>query len=381
MSAASILGFCLICLALVGVLYTLFAIHALGRFLARPLAPPVAAEPVTLLKPLHGPEPRLADNLATFLDQEWDAPIHLVAGVQRADDPAIAAGRSVTVSPDRDLRLVVDPARHGANAKVSNLINMMAEATGDLLILSDSDMSVPRDYLARVAATVGQRGGGAATCLYRGRGDAGFWSVLGAAQVSYQFLPNVLVSLALGQGEPCMGSTIALRRETLEAIGGFAAFADILADDHAIGAAVRARGQRVAVAPLLLTHAGTERSFGELVRHELRWAATVRQLVPLASYCGMIVTFPVAFAVLAVIFLPLAGLVVLTGAVAARALLRRRIDRWAGASSAPFWMLPARDLLSFGLFVASFCVRSVDWRGQRLKMADGGRIATEQIHP
>lgn len=376
-----IFGALLIALALAGVGYTVFAIRALGRFRARPRPAPVPPEPVTLLKPLHGAEPRLAENLATFLDQEWAAPIRLVAGVARADDPAVAAAEPATVRPNRDVRLVINGAQHGANAKVSNLINMMADASGDLLVLSDSDMVVPRDYLAKVAATLSQNGVGAATCLYRGRGDAGFWSVLGAAQVSYQFLPNVLVSLALGQGEPCMGSTIALRRETLDAIGGFPAFADILADDHAIGAAVRAHGQRIAVAPLLLTHAGTERSFGELVRHELRWAATVRQLVSLPSYAGMIVTFPVPIALLACLVLPKAGAAILLAAALARLALRHRIDRWAGAVSAPIWMLPLRDCLSFGLFVASFFVRSVDWRGQRLKMADGGRIATELTHP
>jgi len=370
----AILGAILLVLAVAGVGYSLLSLVAIGRFRSLPQPQAVQPEPVSLLKPLHGSEPRLAANLATFLDQGWPAPIELVAGVRARADPAIAVAMALPQTTDRIVRPVIDPTDHGANAKIGNLTNMAPTATHDLIILSDSDMSVPCDYLAKVAATLATPGVGAVSCLYRGRGDAGFLSVLAAAGSSYHFLPSVLVGLMLGKGEPCMGSTIALRRATLDAIGGFEAFADILADDHAIGAAVRARGLKVAMAPLLLIHASDEASLGALVRHELRWAATVRQLIPLPEYLATIVTYPVPLALLAVPFLPLPAAAGLGAALLARFVVWRRIDHWSGSPSAPMWLLPLRDTLSFVVFLGSLVVRSVDWRGQRLRMDTNGRV-------
>lgn len=364
---AHLIGWLLVVLATAGIGYSVVALVAINRF-ARQLPLPAAdPEPVTLLKPLHGAEPRLAENLATFAAQDWPAPIEMIAGIQNPGDPA-----RLGLPPGA--RLVVDGTPHGANAKVSNLINMLPAARHDLLVMSDSDIAVPRDYLARLAATLAQPGVGAVTCLYRGRGDAGFWSVLAGAAVSYHFLPGVLVSLSLGNARACMGSTIALRRETLARLGGFQAFADVLADDYAIGAGVRALGREVAMAPMVLVHASAETSLAALWRHELRWAATVREVVSWPEYLGLAVTQPLAPALLALPLLPGPASVALGAALLVRTLLVRRIDRWCGERTAPLWLMPLRDLLSAAVFFASFGVRSVDWRGQRLRIADKGRI-------
>lgn len=366
MTVATILGWILGLLAAAGIGYTLHAtllVRRLGRTPA-PLGPP---EPATLLKPLHGAEPRLAENLATFLRQEWAAPVQMVAGVADGADPAAAAARALGAE------LVVDPTRHGANGKVSNLVNMWPAAAHDLVVLSDSDMAVPPRYLAVLAGALARPGVGAATCLYRGRGDAGGWSRLAAAEVSYGFLPTVLVGLALGLARPCMGSTIALRRATLERIGGFRPLADRLADDYDLGAAVRALGLAVAVPPLVLVHGCGERSLAAVWRHELRWAATIRAIDP-AGHVGSLVTRPVPLALLALPVAPRAGLALLVAALAARLLLRRAVDRVAGEATAPAWWLPARDCLSFALFVASLFARSVDWRGSALRMGRRGHL-------
>ena len=146
-----------------------------------------------------------------------------------------------------------------------------------MIVLADSDMAVPRDYLTILAAALDRPGVGAVTCLYRGRGDAGFWSRLTALGIDLHFLPATLIGRATGLGHPCMGSTIALRRATLDAIGGFARFADTLADDHALGAAVRATGATVAIPDMILTHGCSERTLAALLRQELRWNATDRR--------------------------------------------------------------------------------------------------------
>jgi ceramide glucosyltransferase len=235
---------------------------------------------------------------------------------------------------------------------------------------------VEPDYLARIAAALAAPGVGAVTCLYAGRGDAGFWSRLAAAGISYQFLPNVMIGLALGLARPCMGSTIAMRRETLDRIGGFAPFADVLADDHAIGEAVRALGLAVVVPPMIVTHGCTETSLGAVARHELRWNATVRGLDPL-GFAGSVVTYPIPLALLGLLSpTPLAA-IILVSACAARVALILRVDRLTGRKSAPSWVLPLRDIFSLILFAASFFIRSVDWRGERLRMEQDGRVSAK----
>lgn len=356
-----------------GIGYTLHAMLAVIGFARR--APRAGAhEPVTLLKPLHGAEPRLAENLASFLDQDWAAPVQMVAGVADPRDPAAAIAATLGAT------VVTDAARIGSSAKISNLANMMPAAVNDLLVLSDSDMAVPRTYLSAVAGALAEPGVGVVTCCYRGRGDAGGWSVLAAAGLSYQFLPATLLARALGLAHPCMGSTIAMRRATLERIGGFAAFADRLADDYDIGAAVRALGLRIAMPPLLPVHGCQERSLAALWRHELRWAVTVRLVDPLGNL-GMIVTYPVPIALGLAAAAPRAGAVLLLLAIAARLALKRAVDRTAGAVTAPAWMLPLRDCLSLAVYCVALFTRSVDWRGQRLAVSRSGQLAARPEYP
>jgi len=357
-------------LAMVGVAYTLAGAALAGRWRSVPGAPARRREgsaSITMLKPLYGPEPALDAKLAGFLDQAYAGPIDMVCGVSRAEDPALAAVPATA-------RAVIDPARHGSNAKVSNLINMMREVRGEIVILSDSDMAVPRDYAARIAAALDEPGVGAVTLLYAGRGETNRWSRMAAAGISWGFLPSVMVGLATGLARPCMGSTIAMRRATLDAIGGFERFRDLLADDHAIGMAVRELGLRVTVPPPIVVHGCTETSLAALAAHELRWNATVRMLDP-AGYAGSIVTHPLVWGLIACA--AGAGWWVPVAALLARLALAVRIDAIAGARTAPLWWLPARDLLSFGLYCGAFFTRRVDWRGARLHMARDGRMTAE----
>ena len=371
-------GLLLLALALAGTIYTLAAALLAGRY--RGVTPPAGSgsrTPVTLLKPLHGEEPALAANLASFLDQDYPGPVQMVCGVRRADDPAIATARALRDAlPERDILLVVDPARHGANDKISNLINSARHARHPLLILSDSDMAVTPHYLATIVAALERPGVGAVTCLYHGRGQEGGWSRFAAAGISYQFLPSVILGVASGRARPCMGSTIALTRATLDRIGGLGRFADLLADDHAIGEAVREAGLTIAIPPLILAHGCSETSLGALLRHELRWAATVRAL-DRWGYAGSVVTYPVPLALLGLAFAGVsgAGMAILGVALASRLCLAWRINRLTGEQAMPLWLLPARDVLSLAIFVAGFFTRSVDWRGSGLRMEKNGRIA------
>ena len=377
MNVLSLIGWLVLALAAVGAVYMVVAGILFGRLTAPGSSPRPSTAPVTILKPLYGAEPRLMANLATFLAQDHGGPVQLLCGVGSADDPAVPAVEALRLAhPHATIDLVIDPTRHGSNAKIGNLVNMMPRARHDVLILSDSDMAVPPDYLPRVLAALDAPGFGAVTCLYAGRGDAGFWSRLAAAGPSWQFLAGLSVGIAGNLARPCMGSTIALRRGTLEATGGFAAFADILADDHAIGEAVHALGQRIAVPALLLTHAHDDPGLRAVWRHELRWAATVRGVAP-AGYFGSVVTYPLPLALLGTLAHPVAGLGIALAALATRLAFAGRVDARAGAPTAPLWLLPARDILSFAVFLASFFVRSVDWRGTSLRMAPRGTIIAD----
>ena len=365
-------------LALCGGAYTILAAVLTARLLRRapdPLPDPLPA--VTLLKPLHGDEPGLESALASFLAQDYAAPIQIVFGLHSPTDPArVIVARLQTRFPDSDIAVVSEPRLHGANHKVSNLINMMSAAKHGVLVLADSDITVSPAYLEAVIGALSRPGVGAVSCLYSGEGLAGFWSRLVAMGVSYHFLPNAAAGIATGMAHPCFGSTIALTRETLAAIGDFEAFADLLADDYEIGRAVRDKGLSIAYPPLTVVHGSTETSLMALAAHELRWARTIRVIDP-AGHWGSLVTHALPLGLIGaglVGFSP-AACVVLAGLLAARLFLKARIDHIVGERAGSAWLLPVRDVLSFGLFIASLFGNAVEWRGNRLRVGKSGAMS------
>ena len=370
----------IVCLVLAGAgcLYLGYALSVAAGFVAEPAAAPGEWPAVTILKPLRGDEPALARCLASFVGQDYPAPVEIVFGVQEASDPAIGVVRRLEADgPGRDLRLVVDPATHGANRKVANLINMSPAIRHDVVVLADSDIEVPGDYLRRVTGALSNPGVGGVTCLYRGVPACGFWSRLSALGIDAHFLPNVLVGMRLKMATPCFGSTIALRRADLDAIGGFAAFSDVLADDYAIGAALRARGLAVAVPRFLVGHHCAERSLGEVWRQEVRWSRTIRSVDPL-GHLGSLVTHPLPFGLLAAAAgAPVAGLALAGLAVACRIVLLHALRRGHDGPPPAALLVPMRDLLSFAVFVWSFCGHDLTWRGRRYRMAPNGVLTAD----
>jgi ceramide glucosyltransferase len=265
---------------------------------------------------------------------------------------------------------------------VSNLLNMARSIRHDVIVIADSDMRVDRDYLSRVVTALQQPGVGAVTCLYYGDPLAGIWARLCALAINAHFLPSVVVGVALGRARPCFGSTIALRRGTLEEIGGFVAFVDCLADDYAIGAALRAHGCAITIPPFAIAHMCTQTSLRELWRHELRWARTIRSIDPV-GYVGSIVAYPLPWALIALLLgvastalLPATGIAV--ASVACRMALLRRVEQAYALPRQAYWLVPARDLLSFALFAASFLGRDVSWKGRRYRMVAGGHWVADR---
>ncbi|SEC06577.1 ceramide glucosyltransferase [Rhizobiales bacterium GAS191] len=375
---ASAAAFICLLMASVGCLYLVCATVVAARFASEAPLEPASSPPVTILKPLKGDEPALFENLASFCTQIYPAPVQLVFGVQDAKDDAIPVVQRLKASfPDLDAHLVIDRAVHGTNLKISNLINMMPTARHQCIVLADSDIGVPPDYLSRVTAALEQPGVGGVTCLYHGIAVAGFWSKLSALAIDGHFLPNVLVGLRSGLARPCFGSTIALRRSHLDEIGGFEAFSDCLADDYAIGAALRAEELRVVVPRLLLGHSCAESSLAEMWRHELRWARTIRTVDP-SGYAGSLVTHPLAFALLAFASgASAAGPALAILAILGRIVLLQVTARSHGLAPAPYWLVPIRDLLSFAIFVWSFCGRDLTWRGRNYHVRANGTLTAD----
>jgi ceramide glucosyltransferase len=332
---------------------------------------------VTVLKPLRGAEAALADHLRSFCVQRYDSPVQLLFGVEDGGDPAAATVRSLAVEfPSRDIALVAGSAS-ATNPKVGTLMALEPRIRHDVVVLADSDIEVPPDYLARVVSALQEPGVGLVTCLYRGAPTAGVWARLAAMAIDHHFLPSVIVGVRLGLARPCFGSTIALRRDTLASIGGFGAFADHLADDHAIGEAVRAAGMRVHIPGFVVAHACAERTARELVSHELRWARTIRALNP-PGYAASVITYPLPFALAG--FAMLGGsataAAVLAAALSCRLVLALRVDHTLGLASARWWLVPVRDLISFAIFAASFFVRTVTWRGRRYRVRADATVAS-----
>jgi len=372
----------LLSLALAGCAYALLAAGLAGRFAARPspALPVGGARPsVTILKPLCGMEPDLQAHLETFCRQAYAGPVQIVFGVQSATDPAIAVVRRLQAAhPRLRLDLVIDAAQHGSNRKVSNLINMSGAIAHETVVLADSDMVVEPDYLERIVAELAQPGVTGVTCLYHGvPARRGAYAQLAALAIDVQFAPNVIVGTALGLAKPCFGSTIAFTRSALEEIGGFRAFKDDLADDYAIGEALRAGG-RVAIPNFTIGHACVDTELSGLWRHELRWNRTIRNVDP-AGYAGSVITHAFPLALLGAL-LPGAGtgaLAIAAGALACRIVLCLRVERAFRLSPHAYWLLPIRDMLSFTSFAWSFVSGAVTWKGHDYRVVADGTLIPE----
>jgi ceramide glucosyltransferase len=383
-------------LTVVGLVQALVAAWLVSLFVRRPRRDPPARPAVTILKPLHGDEPLLEAALTTLCRQDYST-WQIVFGVQAAADPAIAAVRRLEAKfPDVDIALVVDPAVHGANRKVGNLINMLPSARHDVLVIADSDIHVRSDYLNRLVAALQQPGVGLVTTLYAGLPVVGLHQSsgvapglratlaarLGATQITHGFLPGAVLARSIGR-QDCLGATMCLRRTDLERVGGLHALVDHLADDNVLGRRIAALGLQVVLADTVPLTTVPEATLRALFRHELRWARTIRALEP-AGFAASVLQYPLFWALLTA---GLAGgalwsIVLFCVAWVLRAVAALVVDKaltplWveqrgsnenaALAFCCPVWLLPVRDILSVAVMLASYGGRQVDWRGHGLQ--------------
>jgi ceramide glucosyltransferase len=374
------LGNLCVAAATIGCVYAVIASVLALRFGRAPegAGEPAADQPsVTVLKPLCGQEPDLLGRLLGFAHQCYTGRVQIVLGSQHRTDPAMdAVKRLQELRPDIAIEAAVEPRAFGTNRKVTNLVNMAPLAANDVVVLSDSDIEVGPTYLADVVAELQKPGVGAVTCLYHGIAGEGLWSRLSAMSINTYFLSNVVVARSLGLAQPCFGATIALRRETLEEIGGFEAFADCLADDYEIGIAVRKAGYEVAIPPFSVGHVCFERTAGELLRHQMRQSRTIRTIDPV-GYAGAIISHPFALSLIGAVLGSPFGLLVAALAVVGRTIQTIAVERAFGLERQPYWLIPFRDLIAFTTFVSGFFGTTVSWRGSRYRVLSDGSVVQE----
>ncbi|HEX3378957.1 MAG TPA: bacteriohopanetetrol glucosamine biosynthesis glycosyltransferase HpnI [Paraburkholderia sp.] len=345
-------------------------------------AGPFAQVGVSVLKPLCGAEPRLYENLRTFCEQRHQH-FQLVLGVSSPHDPAIAVVRRLQAAyPTRDIELAIDTRVHGSNLKVSNLINMAARARHDVIVIADSDIAVDSDYLDSVAAPLADPGVGVVTCLYVARGVGGFWPRVGALFINEWFAPSVRVAHAMGSRRFGFGATLALRRATLERIGGFDALKNCLADDYWLAEHVRALGLQTVLSRVMVATDVIEPTFAALWQRETRWLRTIRSVNP-PGFVSLLITFPTpwlltsawltaSLATRTCAHAPLAAVIASASATAvcvgARLLLHLRAAR----RERTFWrdlpLVPLRDTLLALQWLVSAFGSHVVWRGARMQV-------------
>lgn len=323
---------------------------------------------VTILKPLCGAEPELLENLRSYCRQDYPE-FQIVLGVRDGADRALESVERLRQEfPQVQIDVVIAETQHGSNRKVSNLLNMLPHARHDVLIIADSDTRVRAGYLASVAAPLSDGCVGLVTCLYRCIPAGGLWSRFGAMYINDWYMPSVMLAWLFGHREYVSGQTIALRRETLQAIGGLRAIADHLADDYQLGKAVRGLGQRTVLSHCVVTTVEEQPGAAELMSHELRWMRTLRSLAP-GGFRFLFVSFSLPLMLIGYAFAslsaPVGGLSVLAAAALAGRMMLSWLPRLAERRIplSDLLLLPVRDLLLCWTWSRAFSGSRIRWRG------------------
>ena len=360
-------------MAAAGLIYQLAAAWAVRRFMVAPVKNPASRPPITVLKPLCGADPGLEAHLVSLLRQGYPD-LQVICGVDSEEDGAVPVVRRVMAQfPQIDISLVVNPTRHGGNLKIGNLLNMLPAARHDLLVIADSDVGAHEGYLDEVAAPFADPATGLVTFLYVGKPLPDLASRLGAAGVNYGFLPSALVAQLLGRRDGCFGATMAMSKQVLEEIGGLQSVSDVLADDWALGAAVRATGRNIVLAPRPVEMTVHEADLESLFNHEVRWGRTIAAIDRL-SYIASVVTQPVMLALIACLIGGWTWSPLLAAALLLRVTAVRLQEQALGLPSLSLGDLLLRDLLSFVVFLTATCGRTVLWRGKRFRVERDGRL-------
>ncbi len=334
--------------------------------------------PATVLKPLNGVEKGLYENLLSHLQQDYPT-YQVIFGVRSASDPVVPiVERLKKEFPEKDIELVVSDKTIGSNLKISNLNNMYQRAKYGIIVINDADTRVKPDYLRRVVAPFEDNRVGGTTCLYRTWDNFSFASAIEAFFINGDFLPSVLVANSLGMNFG-LGATIAIRRKVLEEIGGFRPLADYLADDYEIGNKITKAGYKLHLCDYLVDVVLQEAGLMEYLRHNVRWAKTIRSCRPLGYFLRIFTRgTPFSVAFLLITDFSFWGWVLFLLHLISRILTSTIIEVVYLNSTKTLYhilLLPVKDFVTFIVWCWGFVGNKVTWGKNTFYLLEGGKIA------
>ena len=363
-----------------GLAYMLLALWSAATFpchrLARKRLSGKRQPPVSLLKPLRGAETGLETCLGSFFQLKYPR-YELLFAVRTHDDPAVEVVRRLRARfPGVRAQLLVTGEPPYANAKVFSLEALAKAAAYDLLVVTDSDTKVAPDYLDSIALAFAEREVGVVTHPYRGVAGGDLWSRLEALGMTTEFMAGVVVAERLEGMKFALGPSMAVRRSCLTSIGGFAAMKDYLADDFVLGAWAARAGWKVLLLPQVVEHLATAQGFLTSFRHRLRWNRSSRFSRP-AGYIGQGFTYGLVWTLLftAVAPWPLNLATLIAGCVLRGSLALVLAWRLNDPTVKHYlWLIPLQDVLSWVSWIGGFLGKTIEWRGERYVLCDGGRF-------
>lgn len=344
---------------------------------------PCAGSPVSILKPLKGTDPEMYESFRSHCLQDY-AEFEIIFGVSDVGDPAIhLVERLQQEFPHRDIHIIVCREILGTNVKISNLVQMLRQAKYEIVVVNDSDIRVPNDYLGRLTAALSEPQVGMVTCLYRGIAAKTLGSRLESLGISTDFSAGVLMAHQLEGGLRFgLGSTLALRRRELESIGGFEAVLDYLADDYELGVRIVNQALQVRLANIVVETFLPGYSIRSFIDHQLRWGRGIRDSRRW-GYFGLAATFGLMWSLFVLVItkgaLWACGLFVLTLVLRLlSALVVGRNVLHDGQVVQFLYLLPLRDLLAVLIWLGSLFGHSVRWRGEEFQLKDGKLVRINQ---
>lgn len=359
--------------------YYVLCIWAAGRYASeskRSLSQIPDLPPVSVLKPLKGTDPEMYESFRSHCLLDYPG-YEILFGISDAKDPAVELVEKLQHEfPHCAIKLVRCEKNLGVNRKVSSLAQLAAEAKYGVFLVNDSDIRVAPDYLRTVISELHAPNTGLVTCLYRGVPANTIASRLESLSISTDFVPGVLAAKQVEGGLHFgLGSTLALRRKDLEAIGGFQAIVDYLADDYELGKRIAERGLKVSLSRSIVETFLPAYGFSGFFSHQLRWARTIRASRP-GGYAGLLLTYTLPWAALCLLLAR--GATWAWGLFAAAALLRITMAAVTaisvlkdGDAMRSLWLLPLRDFLAPLIWLAGMFGRKIVWRGEEFELDKG----------
>lgn len=359
-------------------LYQLLALLAVRAFFAREKKAVDARPRVSIIKPLKGLDTESRLNLESFCLQDYPE-CQIIFVLQSAEDPIIPVIRTLMADyPHLDLELVINATVHGANGKVTNLINAYARAKHDIIVLADSDIRVQPDFLKNITAHFSLPAVGLVTSLYRGVQVHGAASAIEALGFSVDMMPNVIVAARLEGLTFALGAATAVRRQALESIGGFSSLADYLADDYQLGNMIKRAGWQLVLSRDFVESVMPRESLADVLARQLRWCRTMRVSRPF-GYLASGITQPflavvLSFAVAGFTLPACAALLLLYLVRAASLIFLNRSFVKDGLLPRYLWLLPIRDWLALITWGLAFTGNRVTWRGAAYILGCEGKM-------